>query len=62
MPVNFFKIFCFMEMQERILCGPIKILSGVLIGNREDFPGKILVLWLFLLLFHISYNKSSQVL
>lgn len=51
-----------MEMQERILCGPIKILSGVLIGNREDFPGKILVLWLFLLLFHISYNKSSQVL
>lgn len=55
-------IVCFMEMQARIFCGPIKILSGVLIGNREDFPGKIRILWLFLLLSHISYKKSSRVL
>lgn len=52
---------CFMEAQARILCGPIKILPGVLIGNMDDFPGKILILWLFLLLFHVSYKKSSQV-
>lgn len=29
----------------------------MLIGNREDFPGNILILWLFLLLFYISHKK-----
>lgn len=48
-----------MEMQARIFCGTTKILS-VLMGNWEGFPGKILNLWLFLLLFHTSLRNLSK--